>query len=165
MSGGCPGTPLSRTPEPERSTRKSGRVALVLSGAGGEDDGFAAVRAPGWQVVRRGPGTWTDDLWPDLCAADVVVAHAGLGAVSDVAAAGKPAVVLARPRPHDEQVHTAAALRATGLAVVPNRIPTSWSATFERAVHLETHWSRWAARDAATRFAQVVADQVGRRPC
>ena len=67
----------------------------------GDDDLAAAARCHaglGWEhtrtrrLVRRSPG-------PPLSAADVVVTHAGLGALADVAAAGRPAVVIARGPP------------------------------------------------------------------
>ena len=53
-----------------------------------------------------GPARWahaTSDPWPDICAADVVVTHAGQGCVADVAAARRPAIVLPQSRPFGEQ--------------------------------------------------------------
>ena len=71
-------------------------------------------------VLRvQAPSTrWVEDPWPLLCAADVIVTHAGQNAIADVAAARRPAVVIAQPRPHDEQLSTAQALHAAQLAVV-----------------------------------------------
>ena len=98
---------------------------LVLSGRGGTEltlDQLAAAQAetPGWTWTVLGPpGTrWVADPWPLLCAADVVVTHAGQNAIADVATARRPAVIIPQPRPHDEQATTARALDAAGIAVV-----------------------------------------------
>ena len=82
-------------------------------GGGGRGTSAAEVAAaraatPGWEWVERGPGSPSPDLWADLAAADVVVTHGGQNAVAEVAAARRPAVVVAQPRPFDEQVATAA---------------------------------------------------------
>jgi hypothetical protein len=52
-----------------------------------------------------------------MCAADVVITHAGQSCVADVAAARRPAIVLPQPRPFDEQHATAETLRRHRLAV------------------------------------------------
>ena len=98
---------------------------LVLSGRGGTEltlDELAAAQAetPGWTWTVLGPPgrRWVADPWPLLCAADVVVTHAGQNAIADVAAARRPAVIVPQPRPFDEQATTARALDAAGLAVV-----------------------------------------------
>ena len=103
---------------------------LVLSGRGGTEltlDELAAAEAetPGWTwTVLGAPGDrWVADPWPLICAADVVVTHAGQNAIADVAAARRPAVVVPQPRPFDEQATTAGALAAAGLAVVCARWP------------------------------------------
>jgi len=102
-----------------------GRRVLVLSGRGGTEltlDQLAAAQAetPGWEWTVLGPPgrRWLADPWPLLCGTDVVVTHAGQNAIADVATARRPAVIVPQPRPHDEQATTAAALAATGLAVV-----------------------------------------------
>jgi len=148
------------------------RQVLLLSGAGGESAGLHGSRAacdpvlPRWRSTRRGPGRWVADPWPDLCAADVVVTHGGLGAVSDVAAARKPAVVIPEARPHDEQGHTAAAVATAGLAVVLDRAPCApgaWESVLEQALSLDPHnWARWSGGDAASRCAKVIIALAGR---
>ena len=74
----------------------------------------ARAATPGWHWVERGPGSPSPDLWSDLAAADVVVTHGGQNAVAEVAAARRPAVVVAQPRPFDEQVATARAVDRLG---------------------------------------------------
>ena len=121
-----------------------GRTVLVLSGRGGTEltlDDLAAAQAetPGWTWTVLGPpGTrWVADPWSLLCAADVVVTHAGQNAIADVATARRPAVIVPQPRPFDEQATTARALGAAGLAVVCPRWPAgTWAETLERAVQM-----------------------------
>lgn len=99
-----------------------GRRVLVLWGRGGTEVTATQVRlaqeaTPAWDWVQRGgdhpPAL---DLLRELCDADVVITHAGQNAVADVAAARRPAVVVAQRRPHDEQRATARAVQQLGVA-------------------------------------------------
>ncbi|WP_040741743.1 glycosyltransferase, partial [Nocardia tenerifensis] len=97
---------------PTRAARADRPTVLVLGGAGGSTFTGAQVRACAdrhrdyrWRTA--GLDDWVDDPWSRLCAADVVVSHAGQGAVADIAAAAKPAIILPAPRPFDEQAATA----------------------------------------------------------
>ena len=143
------------------------RHVLVLSGRGGTEltlDDLAAAQAetPGWHWTVLGPpGTrWLADPWPVLCGADVVVTHAGQNAIADVATARRPAVIIPQPRPHDEQLTTANALDAAGLAVVCPRWPEgTWASTLDRALALGGEgWERWSAPGAAERAAAVLRE-------
>ena len=140
---------------------------LVLSGRGGTEltlDELAAAQAetPGWTWTVLGPpgSRWVADPWPLLCAADVVVTHAGQNAIADVAAARRPAVIVPQPRPFDEQATTARALDAAGLAVVCPRWPAgTWAETLERAVQMGGDgWERWSPPGAANRAATLIRD-------
>ncbi|HEV7211475.1 MAG TPA: glycosyltransferase [Blastococcus sp.] len=150
-------------PRPARP-RDGGRRVVVLQGRGGTsvretDVAAAAAATPSWQWRRLGPGAWSDDPWGALCAADVVVTHAGLGALADVAAAGRPAVVVPEDRPHDEQRATAGALDRAGLAVTLEHWPDAprWPRLLDQALAVGgSGWRRWCTRDAALRAARVV---------
>ena len=145
--------------------------ALVLSG--GEDDGFsgpavAALQRAGWEWTHvGGTGVWVDDLWPHLRAADVVVTHAGDGALADVSAARRPAIIVPQDRPHREQRATARVLRS-GLwpAVVVDRAARrDWHRLFDRARTLDGDgWKWWNDGGGAARAAAVIrraADMAG----
>jgi hypothetical protein len=154
------------TPTPGRRRR-----VLVLQGRGGTsvddaDVAAAAAATPDWDWQRLGPGAWSDDPWPQLCAADVVVSHAGLGALADVAAAGRPAVVIPEDRPHDEQRATARALADAGLAVTSGRWPEDheWPDLLPRALAVGgSGWQRWRTDAAAERAARVIDAIAGAR--
>ncbi|WP_122262018.1 glycosyltransferase [Ornithinimicrobium cerasi] len=146
-----------------------GRRVLVVWGSGGDDLDDAALESaaaatPGWTWVVRGGGRpASPDLLADLAGADVVVCHAGQGAVADVALAGRPAVVLAQPRPHDEQLATGRALERMSLAATGVGWPPAdaWPDLLERAVDLGgAGWSRWGA-DGAARAATLLDDLAG----
>lgn len=149
------------------------RDVLLLWGSGGDDldpEQLEAARraSPGWRWTVRGGGhDPSPDLLADLSAADLVVCHAGQGAVADVALVGRPAVVLAQPRPHGEQEATAAALDRLGLAATATGWPAAeeWPGLLDRAVSLcGAGWSRWGglgAQEAAERLDRL-AEEVGR---
>ena len=102
-----------------------------------------------------------EDPWPLLCDADVIVTHAGQNAIADVAAARRPAVVIAQPRPHDEQLATARALHQAQLAVVRSSwpAPEDWNAVLEAAVRLGgSGWERWSTGTGAERAAAVLGE-------
>lgn len=165
-------------PLPHTVARRPGPAhALLLWGTGGTERLEAMlnelrVATSPWSWSFAGPGNFLDDdaLWRELSAADVVVTHAGQNALSDVAAAEKPAVVVSSPRPFDEQSHTARALNASGTAVGVEVWPTAerWSALLDEARHLGGHnWRRWStghgALDCAARLDEIAADLQGPR--
>lgn len=160
-----------RTPGPAPGRRR----VLVLSGSGGGDLDAAAVTAaaratPGWtwEVAGRAPvGTadgpvflgWTDDVWPALRRADVVVGHCGQNVVAEIAAARRAAVLIPQPRPFGEQDETAAVLERAGLAEVRPRWPepAQWPAVLAAALARGgAGWSRWSDGTAAPRAAAVL---------
>lgn len=148
---------------PGRATR----TVVLLLGRGGHDvseDDVASARSetPGWEwVVLDGrESTWVDDPSTVLASADVVVTHAGQNALSDTAAARRPAVVLPQRRPHREQATTAAALASGWPVVVRDHWPAEgWGELLDEAAGLDgTRWEQWCDGGAADRFADVVLE-------
>jgi hypothetical protein len=149
------------------------RRVLVLWGSGGRTaggDAVATARAatPGWDWLERDPvSSPSPDLWADLCAADVVVTHAGQNAVAEVAAARRPALVIAQSRPYGEQEATAAAVHRLGAAVGLVQWPPAaeWPGLLERAVGLGgSGWDRWTTGGGgatAARRLEMLAGRVG----
>ena len=147
------------------------RTVLVLSGAGGAGPRAALVDAarratPGWTwtMLDGAPGSWVDDPWPLICAADVVITHAGQNALADVAAAGRPAIVVPQERPHDEQRWTARALARDGAfpVVVLDAFPESgWESLLEHARTLDGRgWGRWNDGEGAVRAARILDERA-----
>ncbi|MDO9377821.1 MAG: glycosyltransferase [Nocardioidaceae bacterium] len=161
---------LSRYAGRPRPDGGTGRRVLVVGGGdavAGTDVTAAAAATPGWTWTTAGVtgDDWRPDLWDDLVRADVVVTHAGQNALADVATAARPAVVVASPRPHDEQVTTTRALAAAGIAVGVEQWPDAedWPALLGKAQALGgEQWSRWAAPDALDRLCGVVAEVAAR---
>lgn len=144
-----------------------GRVSvLVFNGAGGSDLDMATVNRCAsvhpefhWTALGVAGGPWTEDPWPALCAADVVVSSAGQSSVADVAAAARPAVIVAAQRPFAEQQATAWALDAGGLAVVRHGLPhlDDWPSLLDRARALGPGgWPRWETDGASARAATAI---------
>jgi hypothetical protein len=156
-------------PRPPLLPRSGSRRVLLLWGAGGRDADASSVAAarratPGWTWTERSPDQPSPDLWAELCAADVVVTHAGQNAVAEVAAARAPAVVIAQRRPFDEQAATARALSrleiADGHTTWPS--PDRWAGLLDAAHRRGGEgWSRWStghgARDAAVSLDALAA--------
>ncbi|MEO5982389.1 MAG: glycosyltransferase [Pedococcus sp.] len=151
-----------------------GGAVLLLWGAGGRSTTDADVRAaqdatPGWSWVERSAATaGSPDLWDDLQRADVVVSHAGQNAVAEIAAARRPAVIVAQPRPHAEQESTACRIDDWRIAVGRSAWPEAdaWPALLDLALARGGHgWSRWSdgdgARQVAGHLAQLTAAPVG----
>lgn len=142
------------------------RTVLCLWGGGGPVPSaqLSAAReaTPGWRWVfadgsrdeRSG-----DEVWRLLQEAAVVVCHAGQNAVAEVAAAQRPAVVIAQPRPFDEQQATVAALRTLDLAVALDDWPQphDWPDLLARATALPAEkWLLWNDGRGAARAAEVL---------
>ncbi|WP_319643808.1 glycosyltransferase [Gephyromycinifex aptenodytis] len=161
---GWPLTPPVARAEPVR------RVSL-LWGRGGEDITAAEVSAaqaatPGWVWSRPDPELGAPGVWRALLDADVVVTHGGQNAVAEVAAAGRPAVVVASERPFAEQEHTRRALEHDGIAVGvaggwPE--PHRWAGLLEHAAGIGGQgWRRWSFGDGARRAAEVIGQVAAR---
>jgi hypothetical protein len=147
---------------------------LVLNG---RHDAFdhAAIRMAAracpstiWTVIGGSASSWAGDPWPAICAANVVITHAGQSAVADVAAAGRPAVVIPQPRPFGEQHTTADALRRHRLAVVTPDWPDarSWPTLLAKASTRDpTQWRHWQVDGAAARAASAIESVARDRPC
>lgn len=146
------------------------RRVLVLWGQGGgplrqEDIDRAGAATPGWEWAVHGGGfPPAEDLAAELIRADVVVTHGGQGSVADVAWARRPAVVLAQPRPYEEQDATAHALDRLGLAAVAYGWPGEhrWPALLDQALLRGGEgWSVWGA-DGAVQAAARLEDLARR---
>ncbi|VEG55622.1 UDP-N-acetylglucosamine:LPS N-acetylglucosamine transferase [Mycolicibacterium aurum] len=155
-----------RTHEP--GPRAETPTVLVLNGAGGSAlrlDMIAACQQQHpeylWRTLGVAGGPWVDDPWPTICAADVIIAHAGQNSIADIAAAQKPAIIIAQARPFDEQTVTAQNLARAGLAIVLDDWPDpgAWPELIAAARRLDVgQWSRWQTAGAAARAAQAIAD-------
>lgn len=164
---------ISRLPvQPGRPPGKISRV-LVLGGAGGGGMDDAALddarnQTPGveWVPLGTNPGNRSADPLPHLLAADLVLTHAGQGALADVAAAGIPAVVVPQDRPHQEQATTGRALAALDLPVIVSRgfARRDWAGLVESAAELDGRkWTLWNDGAGAGRAAAVIAGIAGIR--
>lgn len=148
---------------PRGQVRERRRV-LILRGSGGSaaevDIDAAAAATEGWAWSYLGPGSWSDDPWGEITRADVVVSHAGFGALAEIAAARVPAIVIPQARPHDEQTTTAATLDAVGLAVVRDRPPPAheWPELLDAALALGgDRWQLWSSGHGAQAAARIVS--------
>ncbi|MET0930261.1 MAG: glycosyltransferase [Aeromicrobium sp.] len=156
---------------PARSRPDGRRRVLVLSGAGDTGDGWdltaAREQTPGWawDVLAPGEG-WVADPWELMCAADVVVTHAGQNAIAEVAAARRPAIVVPRARPFGEQDAMAAALATDGrfpVTVLPDLPGTGWAGLLDRTARLDgSGWSAWNDGHGAQRVADVIQHELAR---
>jgi hypothetical protein len=162
---------LAAESETQSPTTPRGRRVLLLWGGGGRGTSGAEVDAarlatPGWDWVERSPVAPSPDLWADLAAADVVVTHGGQNAVAEVAAARRPAVVVAQPRPFDEQAATASAVERLGVAVGLSEWPTdaaAWPVVLDRAAARGgAGWARWSSGHGAADAARLLDALVDR---
>lgn len=157
---------------------------VVLGGGGGEGPGSdpawtpadvaaAARAAPGWRWTllgadaSDGPDTlnavgWTDDPFPHLAAATVVVASAGHNATMEAAAAGRPLVAIPERRPFGEQRRKAEALARVGAARVCDRwpAPDAWPALLAEARALDPAPLRALVDGDGARRAAALLDRL-----
>ncbi len=138
-----------------------GRAVVLWGGDGGAPD---LPSLPGWTVDRTAATGGASDVWPLLQGADVVITHAGQNALAEVAAARRPAVVVAQPRPYDEQRANAEALRRAGLAVVVDRWPeaAAWPGLLKQARALPDRWDQWSDGRGAQRAATLLDELAAR---
>ncbi len=166
------GRAIPGTTSPAHGESSSPARVLLLGGADGLGADLdmlqnCAALQPGtsWTTLGASGNDWTDDPWPQICSANVIVTHAGQGAVADVAAAQRPAVIIPQPRPFDEQQATARVLRQYRLAVVTRRWPDprAWPALLAQARAGDPQkWRRWNVRGAAARAADAIESTARR---
>ena len=123
----------------------------------------ASIAEITWKTLGLRGGRRTPDPWPDICAADVVITHAGQSCVADVAAARRPAIVLPQPRPFDEQHATAETLRRHRLAVATRGWPDAraWRYFIGHARASDpSRWERRQTTGAAARAAEAIDTAV-----
>lgn len=133
------------------------RVVVLMSGADGRTGWPVAptVQAtPGWRWVLVGRGWagvagasatgWLEDPFDWLCAADVIVTHAGHNTVMEAAAARRPLIVVPADRPHDEQRSKAWSLEASGSALVRHTWPDpeDWPSLLDEAAAADPEMAR-----------------------
>ncbi|MFG6493164.1 hypothetical protein [Microbacterium sp. P03] len=151
---------ISRFDGRARSQHPLARHVLVLGQVAGTDVLHRAATdaaAHGWTMTVAGASSssWQADPWDALCASEVVISAAGQNSVADLAAAEARALVIASPRPFDEQGATARVLDDAGLAVVADSWPSAdgLPALLDRARSLSPAWDRWGVGGAAARAA------------
>ncbi len=154
------------TPQPGGA----GRTGLLLwgrGGTGGPDLDALSAALPDWTwSLPSGSG---DEVWDDLVRADVVVCHGGQNAVAEVAAARRPAVVVADPRPFAEQEHTVAALEAGRICATAPAWPEpgQWPGLVRVALDRSGEgWRTWTDGQGARRAAEAIAfvARIGKGP-
>ncbi len=143
----------------------------LVWGAGGTDVSEAEMAAarratPDWEwtVCTDAVG---DEVWQRLQSARVVVGHAGQNVLSEIAAAQRPAVIVAQQRPHDEQRHTVRGLAAAGLGHGLERWPDAdaWPALLDTAAPADGRdWLRWSDAGGAQRCADRLDEIAGLEP-
>lgn len=157
-------------PARQRTGSERPRV-LVLNGLGDSRPDPTTPCISGWNWNVLGSGGWVEDPWQAICDADIVVTHAGLGALADVATAGRPAVVIPQPRPHREQRSTARGLLDGDIATVSLEQPTDtqWPTLLAASQRLGgRRWQRWLKGPGARGAAEVIETVGGIRrvtPC
>jgi predicted glycosyltransferase len=157
---------VEKRERPIRTVPPGERHVALLWGSGGseverEQVEQARAATPDWRWHVLGiPGyEWHVDPWPLLCAADVIITHAGQNAIAEVAAARKPAVVLPQLRPHHEQEATARSLRRADLATVLTAWPDAgeWASILETSMWRDgARWAAWAPGDGALQAAAAI---------
>jgi glycosyl transferase family 28 len=164
---------ISRFGERDVLSPKSDRASvLVLGGRGGCDFDQAMVDATAslvpeiaWRTLGVEGGPRAEDPWPDICAADVVITHAGQSCIADVAAARRRAIVIAQSRPFNEQHVTAETLGTHRLAVATSGWPDAHTlrALMDRARTSDpSRWDLWRTAGAAARASQAIETTASR---
>lgn len=152
-----------------RRPRRPHAVVLQGAGGGGIDDHElhrARVRAPGWELTRLGGAGWREDsaeVEAAIAGADVVVLQPGQNALAEVAALGRPCVVVPAPRPHEEHLYTARVLHAGPWPALSTGADRSgWTELLDPARRLSPGaWQGWSDDESAARLAGVARAVIG----
>ena len=132
---------IARSARPIRVTHQTGERDVELVREGYRAAGLPARVAPFFEEVDR-----------EMAAAHLVVCRAGATTLAELAAAGRPAVLVPLGRAaHDHQRHNAAAVAAAGAAEIVDEQELSGSTLAARIVALASDGDRRAALAAASR--------------
>lgn len=142
---------------------------LVVGGAGGSTasvadfEAAAAASRHSWTLVGLPRHRFSADVAADLAACDVAIIGAGLGSVAQLAASGRPGVVLVNERPFDEQVATGRLLADRGM-IVRTHTPhvTEWDELLDEAMDAGP-LNDWHREDAPTLAAAAILAACGGR--
>ncbi|MBI3871917.1 MAG: undecaprenyldiphospho-muramoylpentapeptide beta-N-acetylglucosaminyltransferase [candidate division Zixibacteria bacterium] len=145
-------------------TQNPAGTSVILWQTGAQGSTWDGRAAAGW-TVRQFP--FTDRMTEAFVAADVIIARAGALTVSEITAAGKPAILVPFPfAAAEHQRHNAAALADVGGAVVVEDDHLEESSLLEEAVKIASDLERrrtmaeanrsLARPDAADKIAQHV---------
>lgn len=152
-----------RAPDKASATGRRGVVLWGFGGPAPDSRQLGELRAATpdwtWDVAGAGSARTQEEVWAALSHADLVVTHGGQNALAETAAARIPAVLVASPRPFDEQVHSVLALDRANIAVGVTRWPDAdqWPALVRRALSLGgEEWRRWTRGDGAQRAASAI---------
>ncbi len=175
----CPGIAVP----PPRIAATADSV-LVVGGKGGAPlDGAliaaAAAATPNhsWRVIGSAAvpdqypdnisfDGWIEDAPAAIAAAGIVIGGAGDGLLNAVIAAGRPFICCPEPRPFDEQLQKAQALRSAGAAVVIDAWTPAqtWPALLATAAQLDPRrLTALSIIDGAARTWRLLADFADRQ--
>lgn len=166
FAGGIGGATPSSV-DPVGSQERGSRRVLVAFGAGerpGRAVHEAAAATPGWTWDLPDTTVSADEWRGRLADADVVVAHAGLGTVADLAISRSRALVIPQPRPFGEQHATGWLLQDAGIDRTHQGWPegADWNRLLDKVSGAETDsWGAWGVTDGSGRAARWLVEQVG----
>jgi hypothetical protein len=146
------------TAAPHENAPQEKRILVVIGRGGPPGDGAAIAQAARacpdmhWRVI--GPVTtsadrptnldlagWVDDPAREIATAGLIVGAAGDGLVGAVLAADRPFLCIPEDRPYGEQLATALALDALGVAIMLKTWPSPdrWPSLISQAKALPSH--------------------------
>ena len=154
------GETLPTTTQPKDPLKR----ALVVWGASQPELPESELRnvassTEGWSWRMRSPRRPSPNLWREMLDADVVVTHAGQNTIAEVAAAARPAIVVAQPSDYGEQAANARALARVGACVAVQEWPdpTMWPQLLDSAIRMDTSsWAEWNNRGGAALAAEAI---------
>ncbi len=149
------------------SGERGSRGVLVAFGAGERPRRAlreAAAATPEWTWDLPETAVTADEWRGRLADADVVVAHAGLGTLADLAISRGRALVIPQPRPFGEQYATGRLLQELGIDRAHRGWPQAadWNRLLDKAAGAETaSWEAWGVADGARRASRWLVEQAG----
>lgn len=146
------------------STAEGSGSAVLLAGGDGLDGDLLPLlrkRLGEFQWRQVGGAQWYDDVDQILAGVPLIVGHTGQNAVADVAALGRPLIMIPQDRPHDEQRCLSRELDRLELAAqapAADAGSTAWRLAAQSARDRAEGWPRWLTSGAVRRAADAVEE-------